>query len=312
MLESNNYYTIEIENLRDFITIIYVIIDDIYQEVTPTHIKERRNIDKAILSDSEIITISIVGESLTIDSEKSWFNFVKKNLKDLFPEVCHRTRFNRTLRNLHAVLDEIRKKLTLILNYQYDNYRIVDSMPIPVCEFARAHFNKTFSEAEYGNCASKKETYFGFKLHALVTLNGYITDFNLTPANVDDRETLWELTSPYHSLKIIGDKGYISNDLNDILKDEKNIDLIPIKRKNSKDPHPKAFKKIISKVRRRVETSFSQLDEQFNISNVLTKSLWGLTTKIKVKVLAHNLGYFINKTLGRTINIGRIKELIFG
>lgn len=169
MLELNNYYTTEIENLRDFITIIYVIIDDIYQEVTPTYIKERRNISKAILSDSEIITISIVGESLTIDSEKAWFNFVKKNLKDLFPKVCHRTRFNRTLRNLHAVLDEIRKKLTLILNYQYDNYRIVDSMPIPVCKFARAHFNKTLSEADYGKCASKKETYFGFKLHALVT-----------------------------------------------------------------------------------------------------------------------------------------------
>jgi len=312
MLELNNYYTTEIENLRDFITIAYVIIDDIYQEITPTYIKERRNIDKAILSDSEIITISIVGESITIDSEKAWFNFVKKNLKDLFPKVCHRTRFNRTLRNLHTVLDEIRKKLALILNYQYDNYRIVDSMPIPVCEFARAHFNKTFSEAEYGNCASKKETYFGFKLHALVTLNGYITDFDLTPANVDDREILWELTSTYHSLKVIGDKGYISNDLKNILKDDKNIDLIPIKRKNSKNPYPKTFKKLISKIRRRVETSFSQLDEQFNISNVFTKSLWGLITRIKVKILAHNLGYFINKTLGKSINIGRIKELLFG
>ncbi len=80
MLELNKNSTITINNLKDFITVIYVIIDDIYQKVIPAYIKYRRNIDKAIMSDSEIITLSLVGELLTIDSEKSmvWI-FSKKS-----------------------------------------------------------------------------------------------------------------------------------------------------------------------------------------------------------------------------------------
>ncbi|MCK8826549.1 IS982 family transposase [Natroniella acetigena] len=311
MLESRDYFTTKIEDLKDLITVSFVIIDDTYKEVTPTYIKNRRNVDKAINTDSEIITISIVGELLTINSEKSWLEFVKKNLKDLFPDICHRTRFNRTRRNLHDVIEQIREKLFKILGYHLDEYRIIDSMPIPVCNFGRAHFHKVFHRADYGYCASKKETYFGFKLHTLITLNGYITDFVITPANIDDRAAIWDLISPYNSIKILGDKGYVDKDIKSDLKQEKNIDLFPLKRSNSKDPYPKSFRNLISKVRRRIETSFSQLTEQLNISKANAKSFWGLITRIKTKLLAHNLCYFINKHLGKTVNIGHIKELVF-
>lgn len=191
MLEPNQYSIKKIEDLKDFITVTYVIIDDIYHEVTPTYIKERRNINESILSDSEIITISIVGELLTIDSEKAWLGFCKKNLKDLFPKFSHRTRFNKTRRALHSVIDEIRKELSSMLGYHDKSVRIVDSIPIPVCKFGRAHFHKSFKvDSTYGYCASKKETYYGFKLHAITTIEGFITDFVLTPANVDDREAV--------------------------------------------------------------------------------------------------------------------------
>lgn len=84
MLELHKSYCIkEVENLKDFVTIAYVIIDDIYKKVTPTHIANRCNIKDSIMSDSEIITISIVGELLTIDSEKAWFGFCKENMRDI-------------------------------------------------------------------------------------------------------------------------------------------------------------------------------------------------------------------------------------
>lgn len=68
MLEFNRNYSIkQIGDLKDFVTVAYVIIDDIYQKVTPTHIADRCNISDSILSDSEIIIINIVGELLTID-----------------------------------------------------------------------------------------------------------------------------------------------------------------------------------------------------------------------------------------------------
>ena len=205
----------------------FVLIDDIYNEIIPNSIKNRRNISECNLSDSEIITISIVGETATIGSEKAWFNFVKKNYCDLFPNIGDRTRFNRTKRNLYKVILDIQKYLSNLPIFKYDDIRIIDSIPIPVCKFARSYFSKLFKDiSTYGYCASKKETYFGLKLHALVTTNGFITNFLLTAANVDDREAVFELVEANNKLKIIGDKGYISNELKSSLSKEKEI-LLP-------------------------------------------------------------------------------------
>ncbi len=45
------------------------------------------------------------------------------------------------------------------------------------------------------------------------------------------------------------------------LKKEKNIDLIFSKGDNSKEQYPKDIRQLIFKIRRRIETSFSQLSE---------------------------------------------------
>ena len=83
MLELNNYYIQEIENLTDLFTIIYTIVDDVYNDIIPISIRNRRNIKECKLSDSEIITISIVGELLTIDSEKAFFSLLSREYKTI-------------------------------------------------------------------------------------------------------------------------------------------------------------------------------------------------------------------------------------
>ena len=98
-MEFNKDNSIEIADIKDFITAAFVFIDDIYQKIAADKVKHRRNKDKAILSDSEIISIAVVGEAMGIDSEKAWYNYVKKNMKDLFPLLCERSRFNRLRRD---------------------------------------------------------------------------------------------------------------------------------------------------------------------------------------------------------------------
>ena len=44
-----------------------MLIDDVYNEIILNAIKNRRNISESKILDSEIIIISIVGETLTID-----------------------------------------------------------------------------------------------------------------------------------------------------------------------------------------------------------------------------------------------------
>lgn len=75
------------------------------------------NIDKAIMSDSEIIIVSIVEELLTVDCEKAWLVFCINNLEDLFPKFCTRTRFHRKRKYLFELVDEISKEINKFLNY---------------------------------------------------------------------------------------------------------------------------------------------------------------------------------------------------
>ena len=312
MLKFQDNYNIQIENMEDFILISYVMIDELYQQYAPKEIKERKNISKVKLSDSEIITISICGELSGNDSENGWYNFVKKNYRYLCPELCCRSKFNRKRRDLLQVTELIREKLFQFFNVGSHDYYIVDSFPLEVCKFGRAHFCRSFKSdgANYGKCPSKKETYFGFKVHALITLDGFITAFDVTPASTDDREGLRDLMGEQYTLSVIGDKGYIGDQLREDMQDH-NICLLAMKRNNSKIQWSKPFRQMIFKFRRRVETVFSQLSQQLNVERVLAKTFRGLCTRLVNKVLAYDLGLLINKLFYSQQPLACIKHLVF-
>ena len=83
MLEFKNYFTIGIENIKDLTITIFTIVDDIYKETIPLEIQHRLHKEKAKLSDPEIITVSILGELLSHDTQNAWLSYVSKNMKDL-------------------------------------------------------------------------------------------------------------------------------------------------------------------------------------------------------------------------------------
>ena len=56
MLDLNNCYIQQIENLTNLFTIIYTIVDDVNNDIIPISIRNRCNIKESKLSDSEIIT----------------------------------------------------------------------------------------------------------------------------------------------------------------------------------------------------------------------------------------------------------------
>ncbi len=190
------------------------------------------------------------------------------------------------------------------------SYFVIDSFPLPVCKFGRTHFCRSFRGygAAYGRCASKKETYFGYKVHALITLEGFITDFEITPASTDDREGLRDLAQNYSQVRILRDKGYVGKHLAEEMQ-EQDICLMSLKRANSKENFPKSVRRLIFRFRRRVETVFSQLCEQLNAEKVLAKSFQGLCTRIENKILAYDLCMVLNHLFGKTYEIEKIKNL---
>ena len=303
MLKFQENCTIENQSFEDFILLIFVLTDDFYKSVAPDSVKFRSNIEKALLSDSEIITIAICGELIGIDSEKAWLNFVKRNLRHLFPKMCDRTR-----RNLLQVMNLI---FAEIASYLKDKFLIADSFPLEVCKFGRAHFCKAFKfeGAKYGYCASKKQTYFGYKVHALTTVDGAVMIFEITPANVEDRKGLRDMTSDFTDFySVFGDKGYFDKNLEQEFKSRGQF-LFALKRDNAKNNLSDEERKFILKYRKRIETVFSQLTDQFNIERVLAKTFRGLSVRLLTKFLAFNLCLFINKIF--YLNFSTVKSLTF-
>lgn len=303
MSKFQSEYSIAHQSFEDFILVIYVLVDDLYKKVAPNQVKYRPNVDKALLSDSEIITIALCGETVGADSENAWYSFVKKNYRHLFPRMCDRSQFNRTRRNLLQVTNLI---FTQLAKQFVDNIFIVDSFPLEVCKFGRAHFCKLFRAegATYSKNPSKKQTYFGFKVHAITTSGGAVKAFEITPANVDDRVALEDLSSVVKAGSvIIGDKGYISEPLAEKLKVQGQI-LLALKRKNAHQPYTLSLRQEIFRQRRRIETSFSQLSEQLNSQHVLAKSFCGLSLRLITKFLAFNLCLLLAQS-------SHIKSLLF-
>ena len=312
MLKFQGDYTTLIATFEDFILLVYTIIDDLYQQFVPLSVSKRRNADAAKMSDSEIITLSICSELISIDSENAWYSFVKRNYRHLFPNLCCRTRFNRTRRAILQVTELLRQKIGQVFPVPHSRYFVIDSFPLPVCRFGRARYCRSFRAdgANYGRCPSKKETYYGFKVHALITLEGYITAFEITPASVDDREGLRDLAENHLGLVILGDKGYTGRILWEDMK-QQGVCLMSLKPSNYKENWPREVRQLIFCFRRRVETVFSQLTEQTNAERVLAKSFRGLCTRLQNKILGHNLCMAFNSIFREPCDIGKIKELIF-
>lgn len=144
MLKFQDDYITKNENMEDLFTIILTIVDDLYQTYAPEEIRNRKNISEAKCSDAEIITISIVGEMMGVDSETAWHSFVKKNYSHLFPHLCCRSRYHRRKKNLYLLTELLRAKLEKEMDVGLCGNYIADSYPLPVCKFGRAYFCKSF------------------------------------------------------------------------------------------------------------------------------------------------------------------------
>ena len=78
----------------------------------------------------------------------------------------------------------------------------------------------------------------------MITLEGYITAFEVTPASVDDREGLRDLAENQLGLVILGDKGYTGEALSDDMR-EKGIYLMSLKPSNYKNNWPTEIRQLI-------------------------------------------------------------------
>ena len=120
------------------------------------------------------------------DSEHYLFKVLNKNFKAAFPNLIDRSGYNRRRKNLNRLTEKVWRSLVKKLTFDEDIF-VIDSMPIQICKFSRAKRSRVCQDRyetapDYGFCAAQNQTYFGYELHGLASLNGIITDFELTKA----------------------------------------------------------------------------------------------------------------------------------
>jgi len=278
----------------------YDKILDVLQQIEPNSnfILQKR---KPKLSDRELIAINLTAEYMSIDSECQLFRI----LPNCLSSQIERSVYNRRKRSLFSYQENIRKRLVSQFN-EFEDHFIVDSMPLEVCRLSRSSRSNVCKEASFsypdkGFCASQQLHYYGYKLHAVCSVEGVIENMDITPASVHDIHYLKDIKAQMKDCTLLGDKGYLSSNQQINLFESANIKLEVPMRKNQKGYTKQPF--IFRKSRKRIETLFSQLCDQFMIRRNYAKSFKGFKTRILSKIMALTMIQFINKfSFNRNIN----------
>jgi len=210
--------------------------------------------------------------------------------KEAFPHLIERSRFNRRRRFLKPLIDLIQKRMAQRIVTSEDIF-ILDSMPLEVCKVARGKraricLEDVHTAPEFGFCASQNQYYYGYKIHGICSLSGVIMSCDLTKANVSDVHYLQDIKNDYHDCMILADKGYLSSERN-----------------YRKQPF------LFRKTRKRIETLFSQLCDQFMIRRNYAKTFDGFSARILSKISAYTALQYINKFVNNK-PLGHIKHAL--
>ena len=257
------------------------------------------------MSDCQIIALALTGESLGIDSENYFWTKLKNDYSIEFPNLIDRSNYNRRRKKLYPFILELNKSIADKLNQDEDVY-LVDSIPVPVCQIAREKSSKICKEnfetsPDKGYSAVSKSYYYGYKLHLVISMKGVFQSMDLTKASVHDIHYLSDIKqSGLNNCTLIGDRGYLSSAYQLDLFESCQINLQTPKRINQHNYTYFPF--IFRKVRKRIETLFSQLCDQFMLKRNYAKSVLGLSVRILSKITAATLLQFINKNNNKPIN----------
>ena len=150
-----------------------------------------------------------VGEYLGLSQDKELYQYFRSHYSHFFPALgrVHRTTFIRQAANLWKIKEGLWQHILQRINYD-PTLAIVDSFPLPVCQFARAYRCRRFKgSAAFGKDILVRQTFYGFRVHLRLCWPGVITRFVLAPANVQEFTVAPELVAGTAGL-VVGDRNY--------------------------------------------------------------------------------------------------------
>lgn len=237
------------------IILIYCICDDFLSVFGLNDDQQCR------MTSAEILTVAIVS-ALFFNGNFARTRLILKH-DGYIPNMLSESRLNRRLHEIDIsvwqfifyAISEMFHKNNQSLEY------LVDSMPVEVCMNVRSYRCKLLTGKQFiGFCKAKKKFYYGFKIHMITTDDGKPVEFIITPASTADITAfkLMDINLPPNA-SIYGDKAYTQYSLEDYLQEFEEIKLIADRKINATRQHSGCVQYLQSVLRKRIETTFSQL-----------------------------------------------------
>ncbi len=233
--------------------------------------------------------MELVGTYLGLSQDQEVFDYFRRHSAHFFPKMARvaRTTWLRQAANLWAVKERlwclIRDSLLL-----YDpTAAIVESMPIPVCQFARAYRCHRFDDtASFGKDHTCRQTCYGFRLHLRLCWPGVITQMHLALANVHEGEVVWDVTTDTSRL-LLGDRNYWLPTRRSALRQVGMVLQAPFRKASTQPTH--SWSPVLGRVCYRIDTVFGQLTDRCGAKRVWARDLWHVRKRLLRKALMHTL-----------------------
>ena len=272
----------------DKITDIFSIVDEFckdFDKTTQPFLLGTISKRPPRMSKSEVITIYLLFHLSGFRCFKHFYIFyVQKHMQNEFPNTVS---YNRFLELMQSVLLPMTMFAKTCCLGKCTGISFVDSTPIQVCKSKRISRNKVFK----GIATTGKSTigwFHGFKLHIIINDKGQLLSFAVTQANVDDREPLKNegfLQNVFG--KLFGDKGYISEKLQQLLFVD-GIQLITSIRNNMKNSLMEMSDKILLRKRSIIETVNDELKNICQVEHSRHRSFGNFLTNLIAGVIAYH------------------------
>jgi Transposase DDE domain len=272
-------------DVSTFVVTVFCLIDDWLKDQGPL----RRRGPAPKLSDSEVLTIEVVGEFLGIDTDSGLFDHFRRHHAELFPALreVHRTTFSRQAANLWKAKERL--WLDLLGSASEDPaLRMVDSFPMPACRRGRSHRCRVLAGlCSYGYDEGSRGLFYGLRAHLLVAWPGVVVGACLAPANVHDlRAAEGLLDGAAGHGWVLGDRNYWSPELARSLLRKGMLLLAPYKNPGGE---ARPWPRWLVQKRRRVETVIGQLVGRYNAKRVWARDGWHLRSRWLRKILSHTV-----------------------
>jgi len=281
----------------DLFLVTYYIVDNRYRQ-KGYYLVNRIFGVRPVFSDSELLTLMIAVDFFEFSGGRRYLPFIRANYLNLFPDLPGQSQFNRRLRKLRLILDELRKDRANQLNVCMENHFLLDTAPVIAVGYNRNKKHSSFpGSADYGYCACRRMKYFGYKLVMLMTPDGIPYGFEPVPANTGERDAADEIpdTLPAGDNVPRGDKGFIGKDRQSEWKNH-GIRIWTAMRENQHIQNPPQFDKLLNSVRERTEGAFDLLKESgCSAEKTLAKTVDGLCSRIIAKITCLTFRYFLKR-----------------